>query len=137
MSIKGVAATNEAKMKGSKSKMKFITYELNFTTWTTWTSGLLVKDAFTLVFNDDNKGELIYIEVMINYSARGYGRMTIQEHYYLDERMLDKHQKYMVGVNIYRNNVVMSVLDVLKYKEFKNVNDFIKEYNKRAYVYYG
>ena len=117
--------------------MKFITYQLNFTTRKVWTSGLLVKDALTLVFNDDNSGELVYIEVMVNYSARGYGRMTRQQHYYLDGRMLDKHRKYMGDVDAYREGRVMPVLEALKGKEFKSVNAFIKEYNKRAYVYYG
>ena len=116
--------------------MKFITYQLNFTTWTVWASGLLVKDALTLVFNDDNKGELIYIDVMVNYSARGYGRMVKQEHYYLDGRIFDKHRKYMNKVDAYRDNYVMPKLDTLKNKEFKNVNAFIKEYNKRAYNQY-
>ena len=109
--------------------MKFITYQLNFTTWTVWASGLLVKDALTLVFNDDNKGELVYIEVMVNYSARGYGRMTRQEHYYLDGRMFDKHRKYMDNVDVFRNTV-LTVLEALKGKTFNNVNNFIKIYNK-------
>ena len=113
--------------------MKFITYQLNFTTWTVWASGLLVKDALTLVFNDDKKGELIYIEVMINYSARGYGRMTRQEHYYLDGRIFDKHRRYMENVNNYRDIVVIPILNTLKWQRFKSVNAFIKEYNKRAY----
>ena len=110
--------------------MKFITYQLNFTTWTVWASGLLVKDALTLVFNDENSEELIYIEVMINYSARGYGRMTQQLHYYLDGRMFDKHRKYMDDVVRYRENIVVPVLDALKGKTFNNVNNFIKIYNK-------
>jgi len=117
--------------------MKFITYQLDFTTRKVWTSGLLVKDALTLVFNDENMGELIYIEVMINYSARGYGRMTQQLHYYLDGRMLDKHRKYMDDVKAYRNDYVIPKLDALKGEEFKSINAFIKEYNKRAYTYYG
>ena len=116
--------------------MKFITYQLNFTTWGVWTTGLLVKDALTLVFNDENSGELIYIEVMVNYSARGYGRMTKQLHYYLDGRMFDKHRKYMDIVDHYRDNVVIIILDTLKGKEFKSLNSFIKEYNKRAYNQY-
>jgi hypothetical protein len=111
--------------------MKFITYHLDFTTWTVWASGLLVKDALTLVFNDENGGELIYIEVMINYSARGYGRMTRQQHYYLDGRMFDKHRKYMDDVNAYRDNYVMSKLDALKDENFKSVNHFIRKYNGR------
>lgn len=117
--------------------MKFITYHLDFTTWTVWSAGLLVKDAITLVFNDENSGELVYIEVMVNYSARGYGRMTRENHYYLDGRMFWKHYKYMKGVEKYREYYVMPVLDELKGKEFKSVNAFIKEYNKRAYTYYG
>jgi hypothetical protein len=117
--------------------MKFITYQLDFTTWGVWASGLLVKDALTLVFNDENSGELIYIEVMINYSARGYGRMTQQLHYRLDGRMFWKHYQYMQEVIKYRDNYVMPVLDALKGEDFKSVNAFIKEYNKRAYTYYG
>ena len=109
--------------------MKFITYQLDFTTWTVWTRGLLVKDAITLVFNDENSGELIYIDVMVNYSARGYGRMTRQEHYYLDGRMFDKHRKYMDDVNAYRDNYVMPKLDALKGEKFKSVNHFIRKYN--------
>lgn len=117
--------------------MKFITYQLDFTTWGVWLAGLLVKDALTLVFNDDNKGELIYIEVMINYSARGYGRMVIQPHYWLDGRIFDKHWQYADDVVRYRDNIVMPVLEALKGKEFKSVNHFIREYNKKAYNYYG
>jgi hypothetical protein len=111
--------------------MKFITYQLDFTTWGVWASGLLVKDALTLVFNDENSGELVYIEVMINYSARGYGRMVLQLHTRLNMRMFDKHRKYMDDVKAYRNNYVMPKLDALKGKEFKNVNHFIREYNGR------
>lgn len=116
--------------------MKFITYQLEFTTWGVWTAGLLVKDALTLVFNDDDNG-LIYVEVMVNYSARGYGRMTQQLHYWLDGRMFDKHWKYADDVVHYRDDVVVPVLEALKSKDFKSVNAFIKEYNRRAYVYYG
>ena len=117
--------------------MKFITYQLNFTTWGVWTTGLLVKDALTLVFNDENSEELIYIEVMVNYSARGYGRMVKQLHYRLDGRMFWKHYLYMQRVNNYRDDYVMPALDELIGKKFKSVNAFIKEYNKRAYTYYG
>ena len=109
--------------------MKFITWQLDFTTWTMWTAGLLVKDALTLVFNDDNKGELVYIEVMVNYSARGYGRMVKQLHKRLDNRMFEKHQKYMKRVDAYRLDVVKPALDELKGKEFKTINKFIKTYN--------
>lgn len=111
--------------------MKFITYQLDYTTWTVWTAGLLVKDALTLVFNDENMGELIYIDVMVNYSARGYGRMTRQNHYYLDGRIFDKHRKYMDDVDAYRVNYVMPKLDALIGKEFKSVNHFIRKYNGR------
>lgn len=117
--------------------MKFITYQLDFTTWTVWTSGLLVKDAITLVFNGEKSGELIYIDVMVNYSARGYGRMVKQGHYYLDGRMFWKHYQYMQKVNDFRDYYVMTALDTLKGEEFKSVNAFIKEYNKRVYEYYG
>ena len=117
--------------------MTFYNWQFNFTTWTVWASGLLVKDALTLVFNDDNQGELIYIEVMLNYSARGYGRMVRQPHYWLDGRMFDKHWQYADDVVRYRDNVVMPVLEALKGKDFKSVNAFIKEYNKKAYKYYG
>ena len=113
--------------------MKFITYEVNFSTWTVWSAGLLVKDALTLVFNDDNKGELTYIEVMINYSARGYGRMVKQSHYRLKGRMFWKHDNYLKQVKSYRQNVVLPVLNIMKGENFKSVNTFIKEYNKRAY----
>ena len=116
--------------------MKFITYHLDFTTWGVWSAGLLVKDALTLVFDDDDNGELTYIEVMINYSARGYGRMVLQLHTRLDGRMFWKHYQYMQQVIKYRDNYVMTALDTLKNKEFKNVNAFIKEYNKRAYNQY-
>ena len=117
--------------------MKFITYQLDYTTWGVWTAGLLVKDALTLVFKDNKTGEVVYIEVMINYSARGYGRMVQQLHYWLDGRMFDKHWQYADDVVRYRDNVVVPVLEALKGKDFKSVNAFIKEYNKRAYVYYG
>ena len=116
--------------------MKFITYQLDFTTWGVFTAGLLVKDALTLVFKDDDNG-LIYVEVMVTYSARGYGRMTQQLHYWLDGRMFDKHWQYADNVVRYRNNVVVRVLEALKGKDFKSVNAFIKEYNKKAYTYYG
>ena len=114
--------------------MKFITYQLNFTTWGVWTTGLLVKDALTLVFNDENSGELIYIEVMVNYSARGYGRMVQQLHTRLDGRMFWKHYQYMQKVNKYRDVHVIPILEALKDKDFKSVNAFIKEYNERAYI---
>ena len=117
--------------------MKFITYQLDYTTWGVWSAGLLVKDALTLVFDDDDNGELTYIEVMINYSARGYGRMVLQLHTRLDGRMFWKHYQYMHDVDAYRNRRIMPVLEALKGKEFKSVNAFIKEYNRKAYVYYG
>ena len=91
----------------------------------------------TLVFNDENAGELIYIDVIINYSARGYGRMVKQQHYRLDGRMFWKHYQYMQRVINYRDNHVMPVLDDLVNKKFKSINSFIKEYNERAYTYYG
>ena len=111
--------------------MKFITYQLDYTTWGVWSAGLLVKDALTLVFNDENSGELIYIEVMVNYSARGYGRMVQQLHTRLDGRIFDKHRKYMDDVKTYRIDYVIPKLDALKSKEFKSVNHFIREYNGR------
>ena len=119
-----------------KKYMKFITYQLDFTTWGVWTAGLLVKDALTLVFNDDNNGELTYIEVMINYSARGYGRMVQQLHTRLNGRMFEKHRRYFDNVNNYRDDVVMFVLNTLKGESFKSVSAFIKEYNKRAHNQY-
>jgi hypothetical protein len=111
--------------------MKFITYQLDYTTWGVWTSGLLVKDAITLVFNDDNHGGVFYVEVMVNYSARGYGRMVLQLHTRLNGRMFDKHRKYMDDVKTYRNDYVLPKLDMLKGKEFKSVNHFIRKYNGR------
>lgn len=111
--------------------MKFITYQLDFTTWGVWSAGLLVKDALTLVFNDENSGELVYVEVMVNYSARGYGRMVQQLHTRLDYRMFDKHRKYMDDVKAYRIDYVIPKLDALRGKEFKSVNHFIREYNGR------
>ncbi len=111
--------------------MLFINYYHRFTTWTDWAAGLLVKDALTLVFTDDNKGELIYIDVVINYSARGYGRMRREPHRWLDGRMFEKHRKYMEQVDIFRDDYVMPVLNGLKGKEFKSVNNFIKKYNAR------
>jgi|GEM_PF-5948541 len=109
--------------------MTFINYYFNFTTWTVWTAGLLVKDAITLIFNDNKTGELITVEGVINYSARGYGRMVIQLHKRLDNRMFEKHQKYMKRVDAYRLDVVKPALDELKGKEFKTINKFIKTYN--------
>lgn len=111
--------------------MQFINYYHRFTTWTVWTAGLLVKDALTLVFNDDDKGEPVYIDVVVNYSARGYGRMTREAHRWLDGRMFDKHRKYMEQVDVFRDDYVMPVLNGLKGKEFKSVNNFIKKYNAR------
>ena len=113
--------------------MTFANYGFNFHTWTVWTAGLLVKDALTLTFADDNTGWAFTTRVIINYSARGYGKMTEQEHYHLDDRMLEKHRRYMENVNHYRDYVVIPILNTLKGKEFKSVNAFIKEYNKRAY----
>lgn len=117
-------------------KVRLIDWELSDTTHTVWTAGLLVKDAITLTFKHDKLG-VFCVEVMINYSARGYGRMVIQSHYRLDGRMFWKHYQYMQQVIKYRDNYVMPVLDELVGKKFKSVNAFIKEYNKRAYKYYG
>ena len=109
--------------------MKFYDWQFNFTTWTVWTAGLLVKDTVKLIFKDDKRG-FIFIDVVINYSARGYGRMIIAPHNWLDGRMFDKHRKYMDDVVRYRENIVVPVLDALKGKTFNNVNNFIKIYNK-------
>ena len=116
--------------------MRFVKYDIKVTTWTVWTAGLLVKDAITLTFEDNNTGEVLTVKVVVNYSARGYGKMTSQVHY-LDDRMLEKHEQYMDDVDAYRKNTIIPVLDALIDDDFKSVNQFIKEYNKRAYVYYG
>ena len=130
------AAYGFVNKKGEK-KMTFYNWQFNFTTWTVWTAGLLVKDTIKLIFKDDNMRGFVFVDVVVNYSARGYGRMIIEPHNWLDGRMFDKHRKYMDDVDAYRNGRIMPVLEALKGKEFKSVNAFIKEYNKRAYVYYG
>ncbi len=113
--------------------MKFLSYDTNFKTWTVWTAGLLVKDAITLRFID-TVGAVFTVKVMVNYSARGYGRMTRQEHYYLDDRMLDKHNRYFYEAVKYSNFHVFPLLDNMIGEDFKSVNHFIKEYNKRKHV---
>ena len=117
--------------------MKFITYKLDFTTWTVWTSGLLVKDALTLKFENSKTGEVFTVNAVINYSARSYGRMTrlLNPQPYLDNRILDKHYKYMYRAINFSVKIVSPILDALKGKEFKSVNHFIREYNKRVWVY--
>ena len=117
--------------------MTFYNWQFNFTTWTVWTAGLLVKDTIKLIFKDNNVRGFVFVDVVVNYSARGYGRMIIAPHNWLDGRMFDKHRKYMDDVKAYRNGRIMPVLEALKGKEFKSVNAFIKEYNRKAYVYYG
>ncbi len=109
--------------------MQFIKYYHHFTTWTVRSEGLLVKDALTLVFNDDDKSDPVFVDVVVNYSARGYGRMTREAHRWLDERIFDKHRKYMEQVDEYRDDHVIPVLNWLKGKDFKSVNNFIKKYN--------
>lgn len=117
--------------------MTFISYKINFHTWTVWTAGLLVKDALTLTVTDDNTGDVFTVKVTVNYSARGYGKMTPQMCYWLDNRMLEKHNQYMDDVDKYRTNTIVPVLDALKGQEFKSLNNFVKIYNERAYAYYG
>jgi len=109
--------------------MQFINYYHRFTTWTVWSAGLLVKDTLTLVFNDDDKSDPVFVDVVVNYSARGYGRMTREVHRRLDGRIFDKHRKYMKKVDVFRDDYVMPALNELKGKEFESVNDFIKKYN--------
>ena len=117
--------------------MKFIRWKLNFTTWTVWTAGLLVKDALTLTFENSETGEVFTVNAVINYSARSYGRMTrlLNPQPYLDNRILDKHYKYMYRAINFSAKIVPPILNALKGKEFKSVNSFIKEYNKGVYVY--
>ena len=117
--------------------MTFYNWQFNFTTWTVWTAGLLVKDTIKLIFKDNNVRGFVFVDVVVNYSARGYGRMIIAPHNWLDGRMFDKHWQYADDVVRYRENIVVPVLDALKGKDFKSVNAFIKEYNKKAYTYYG
>ena len=111
--------------------MKFITYKLDFTTWTVWTRGLLVKDAITLKFEDSTTGEVFTVNAVVNYSSASYGRMTrlINPQSYLDNRILDKHYKYMYKVINFSVRAVLPTLNTLKGKEFKSVNAFIREYN--------
>ena len=109
--------------------MTFYNWQFNFTTWTVWTSGLLVKDTIKLIFKDDNMRGFVFVDVVVNYSARGYGRMIIAPHNWLDGRMFDKHRQYMDNVDVFRNTVLI-VLEALKGKTFNNVNNFIKIYNK-------
>ncbi len=123
------------KGKGGKEKMQFINYNLDYTTWTVWSAGLLVKDCITLSFNCKERG-IFYVEVVVIYSARGYGHMVEQLHTYLDDRMLAKHMHYMTRVDNYRLEVVKPSLNELKGLDFKNIRQFIKAYNNRAYVRY-
>ena len=117
--------------------MKFIDYNFKFTSYTLWGCGLLVKDALTLTFKDDNTGVVSTVDAVINYSARGYGRLVIEPHKQRNARMLYKHIQYIKKTVNYRINIVYPALYNLIGKEFKSVNSFIKEYNNRAYVYYG
>ncbi len=110
--------------------MQFINYNLDYTTWTVWSAGLLVKDAITLTFVHHNTGEVFFVEVMVNYSARGYGRMVEQLHERLDDRILDKHKQYYYRVERFRQNVITPLLNELKGKHFTSINQFIRVYNK-------
>jgi hypothetical protein len=113
-----------------KRKMQFINYNVEFTTWTVWSAGLLVKDAITLTFTDHNTREEFTVQVMVNYSAHNPVRMTEQLHEHLDNRMLDKHEQYYYyRVERFRQNVVLPLLDELKGKHFTSVNQFIRVYN--------
>lgn len=119
-------------MEGRKrmKKIEFVNWQLEYTTWKVWSAGLLVKDALTLTFEDSNTGEVFTATAVINYSARGYGRMTTQTHKWLGDRMLGKHCKYMLYVDVFRDECIIPFLDALKGKEFKSVSNFIREYNE-------
>lgn len=114
-----------------KKKMKFKNYEINFTTWTVWMAGLLVKDAVTLTFEKKETGEVFTTTAVINYSARGYGKMTLQNHEILDDRMLEKHKQYMDAVDGYRKDTIKPVLNALIGNDFKSINNFVRVYNGR------
>ncbi len=110
--------------------MQFINYNVDFTTWTVWSAGLFIKNAITLTFIHHNTGEVFNVEVMVNYTARGYVRMTEQPHKHLDNRMLNKYEEYYYNrAERFRQNVVIPLLDKLKGRHFTSVNQFIRVYN--------
>lgn len=109
--------------------MKFVKYELVYTTWGTWTRGLLVKDLMTITLENELTGELYTTTTTVNYSSMGYGRMVVEPFCRLNERMLDKHVQYMEKVDIFRDKVVVPILDWLMGGDFKDINHFLKVYN--------
>lgn len=111
--------------------MQFINYNIEFTTWTVWSTGLSVEDAITLTFVHHNTREVFYIEVMVNYSARGYVRMTERLHRHLNNMMLDKHKRYYDRAEKFRQNVITPLLNELKGKHFTSVNQFIRMFNNK------
>lgn len=81
--------------------------------------------------DDRQTGEVFTVNAVVNYSSASYGRMTrlINPQSYLDNRILDKHYKYMYKAINFSVRAVLPTLNTLKGKEFKSVNAFIREYN--------
>ena len=110
--------------------MQFINYNVDFTTWTICPNGLRVKDCITLTFTTKER-RLLNIQVVINYSSKGYGRMVLEKHKRLDDIYLTKEWWYPKDLDEYRDTHVLSLLDFMLLNNYKSVNNFIKKYNAR------
>ena len=104
--------------------MQFIKYNLNFTAWRFWSAGACLKDCITLTFNKG--GELVNVQVVVNYSSRRYGRMVKECH---NNRYLTNAIWYSVDINKYRDTYVLPLLDIMINTDYKSVSHFIRVYN--------
>ena len=109
--------------------MQFIKYNKEFTAWTIVPNGLRVKDCITLTFNTKKWG-LVNVQVVINYSTKGYGRMVLEKHKrLLGDRYLTKEWWYPKDLDTYRDTYVLPLLDIMINTEYKSVSHFIRVYN--------
>ena len=106
--------------------MQFIKYNVDYTTLRVWSYGLCVKDCITLTFNKG--GELVNVQVVVNYSSRRYGRMVLETHKWINNKHLTKYW-YSVDIDKYRDTYVTPLLNIMINTDYKSVSHFIKVYN--------
>ena len=103
--------------------MQFIKYNLNLTAWRFWSAGACLKDCITLTFNKG--GELVNVQVVVNYSSRRYGRMVKEDH----NRYLRRYIWSPTDIVMYRYTYVIPQLDSMINTDYKSVNHFIRVFN--------
>ena len=103
--------------------MQFIKYNVDLTAWRFWSAGACLKDCITLTFNKG--GELLNVQVVVNYSSTRYGRMVKECH----NRYLANAIWRPTYIDAYRSAYVIPQLDSMINNNYKSVSHFIRVYN--------